>query len=270
MALSCREASAFRTTLGAPPPSATRLMKGCEAAPKRIECWLPQEPDGKSTRASQRVIGGPPDESIFLSFPSEKNAMKRLSGDQKGAAAPSVPGSVTADGSASDRTHRKSRPSALRATKARRRPSGETANRLCCGIHANRVPTGARTANRMGAAGGLDGRRSANSAVNAAAARMPAAARPNSHRGAEESLLAGAGGWSVPPLAIHASWRPTSAALCQRWSGSLAKQVPMTRSSAGGDIGRICETGFGSSRRITEMRDARVDPENAFLPVAIS
>ena len=44
----------------------------------------------------------------------------------------------------------------------------------------------------------------------------------------------------------------------------------MIRSSAGGDIGRICETGFGSSRRIAEMSAARVDPENALFPVAIS
>ena len=44
----------------------------------------------------------------------------------------------------------------------------------------------------------------------------------------------------------------------------------MTLSRDRGDIGSICDTGFGSSRRIDEMSEARLEPENAFRPVAIS
>jgi hypothetical protein len=44
----------------------------------------------------------------------------------------------------------------------------------------------------------------------------------------------------------------------------------MTRSSDRGDIGATCEIGAGSSRRIEEMSDARLAPENAFFPAAIS
>ena len=55
----------------------------------------------------------------------------------------------------------------------------------------------------------------------------------------------------------------TSPADCQHSSGSLATQVLTTRSSAGGDIGCTCEIGCGSSRKIAEMRDACVAPENA-------
>jgi hypothetical protein len=42
--------------------------------------------------ASEIVSGGPPETSTFFSFPSAKNARERLSGDQKGKVASSVPG----------------------------------------------------------------------------------------------------------------------------------------------------------------------------------
>src|SRR5580704_6231353 len=76
---------------------------------------------------SHNVMGGPPDTSIFLSFPPAKNPRKRLSGDQNGRAAPSVPGSACAASVSSERTQRRDLPSALVAMKAIRRPSGETA-----------------------------------------------------------------------------------------------------------------------------------------------
>src|ERR1700735_5611165 len=47
------------------------------------------------------------------------------------------------------------------------------------------------------------------------------------------------------PSASHCNWRPTSAALCQRSSGSFAKQVRIAKSRAGGVIGRNEEIGFG-------------------------
>src|SRR4029077_10609526 len=79
--------------------------------------------------ASHKVMGGPPETSIFLSFPPAKKPRKRLSGDQKGDEAPSVPAIACAVSASSERTHRRFLPSALLATKAIRRPSGETARR---------------------------------------------------------------------------------------------------------------------------------------------
>src|SRR6266508_4495413 len=105
-------------------------------------CRLPQEPLGKPGGASQSVTGGPPAMSIFFSFVSAKNATERLSGDQKGAAAPSVPASGTALESASGRTQRNGRPSAPRAANAIERPSGDTAKRFWLRIHANCVESG--------------------------------------------------------------------------------------------------------------------------------
>src|SRR5580700_3204888 len=75
--------------------------------------------------ASHNVIGGPPDTSIFLSFPPAKNPSVWLSGDQKGAEAASVPASGSATSVSSERTQRRVLPSALTATKAICWPSGE-------------------------------------------------------------------------------------------------------------------------------------------------
>ena len=64
------------------------------------------------------VVAGPPDGSIRWSEPAAKNATDRLSGDQKGAAAPSVPGSSAAVSESSGRTHRLLRPCSFPATNA--------------------------------------------------------------------------------------------------------------------------------------------------------
>src|SRR6516165_3905769 len=77
--------------------------------------------------ASHRVRGGPPEISIFLSFPPAKNPRKRLSGDQNGDDAPSVAASASGANVSRERTHKTNLPSLFAATKAIRRPSGETA-----------------------------------------------------------------------------------------------------------------------------------------------
>ena len=66
------------------------------------------------------------------------------------------------------------------------------------------------------------------------------------------------------------SCSPTSRAVCHRSSGSLARQVRTTRSSAGGLIGESDEIGAGSSFMIDEISEACDAPVNAFRPVAIS
>src|SRR5207245_1989764 len=90
-----------------------------------VPSWFQLPP--RAMEVSQMVSGGPPCASIFLSLESAKNPMERLSGDQKGKEAPSVPSRGRADRESSGRTHRSSLPSGVRATKASRRPSGDTA-----------------------------------------------------------------------------------------------------------------------------------------------
>src|SRR5437870_10097843 len=74
-----------------------------------------------------KVCAGPPVTSIFFSLPPAKNPMKRLSGDQKGRVASSVPESGCALIESSGRIHKRVFPEASVATKARRSPSGEIA-----------------------------------------------------------------------------------------------------------------------------------------------
>src|SRR5215467_326886 len=72
---------------------------------------------------------GPPELSVFFSFPPAKNAMKRPSGDQNGWRAPSVPGRGRAASESRLRTHIWVLSSTV-ATKASVRPSDDSAGRL--------------------------------------------------------------------------------------------------------------------------------------------
>src|SRR5437870_7898061 len=74
-----------------------------------------------------KVCAGPPVTSIFFTLPAAKNPMKRLSGDQKGRVASSVPESGCALIESSGRIHKRVFPEASVAAKARRSPSGEIA-----------------------------------------------------------------------------------------------------------------------------------------------
>ena len=69
----------------------------------------------------------PPSTSSRLSLSSAKKPTDRLSGDQKGNPAPSVPASARADPDSRERSHKREWPSAV-ATKAIVRPSGEMAS----------------------------------------------------------------------------------------------------------------------------------------------
>src|SRR5258706_7499141 len=71
-----------------------------------------------------------------------------------------------------------------------------------------------------------------------------------------------------PP--IHFNSRHRSLAVCQRLSGSFAKQVFTTRSSAGGVMDRSVDMGRGSEDIIAEITLAWLLPSNALFPVAIS
>src|SRR6516225_5129065 len=69
---------------------------------------------------------------------------------------------------------------------------------------------------------------------------------------------------------IHLSWRPTSATLCHRSSGSFAKQVRIVKSRVGGVVGWTEHTGLGWAARMAAIVDAAVFPSNALVPVTIS
>src|SRR6187455_2167759 len=91
------------------PKSGTKMM-----APSGLQ--LPPVLRG----ASQTVWGAPPDRSIVFSFPAAKNPRARLSGDQNGARAFSVPGTGFANGALNERTQMSSGPSGGPATNAMR------------------------------------------------------------------------------------------------------------------------------------------------------
>ena len=73
-----------------------------------------------------------------------------------------------------------------------------------------------------------------------------------------------------PPSAIQRSCSFTSCAVCQRSSGSFARHVRTTRSSAGGDMGCTAEMGCGSDARMAATMLAWLLPVKAHLPDAIS
>ncbi len=81
--------------------------------------WLPG--------ADANATGGPPATSIRFSCPLEKNPIDRLSGDQKGRAAPSVPASGRALSTLRGRSQICGVPSGA-ATNRKVRPSGESVN----------------------------------------------------------------------------------------------------------------------------------------------
>ena len=114
--------------------------------------------------------------------------------------------------------------------------------RNCEGEEAGRAPRERPHAARTTAAAATAHGRSLEARGPGAATAAP---------GAERS-------WRIP-----SSCRPTSFAVCHRSSGSLARQIATTRSSARGAREALRETGSGSSRRIDPMSEARVAPEKA-------
>src|ERR1043165_6085137 len=83
-------ASSFVTGAAAPPEALILKIGLCHVGEKMIVPSLLHDP-GRPPAASQSDTGTPPVRSTFFSLSSAKNAMKRLSGDQNGNVAVSVP-----------------------------------------------------------------------------------------------------------------------------------------------------------------------------------
>src|SRR5262249_24822233 len=102
--------------------------------------------------------------------------------------------------------------------------------------------------------GGVAAGRLERTATTAAARKPSAATAHGNHTRRREGASATTP--AVDPSPSHCSSRLTSAALCQRSSGSLARQVLTTRSSTGGDMGCTVEIDGGSVVMIEEINDA--------------
>src|SRR4030095_9614058 len=99
------------------------FLPGASEIAKRSAPSRPQDPLAATPGTSQRDRGAPPSARIVFSFPSAKKLIERLSGDQKGAIASSVPASGWEE-SASRRWIQSWRLPSDTAGKARRRPLG--------------------------------------------------------------------------------------------------------------------------------------------------
>src|SRR5262249_10178648 len=133
------------------PPDAATFMSGPPAV-ERLKTITPvghHAADPLAPAVSHTVAGGPPVTSIFLSFPSAKNPTKRLSGDQNGRWAPSVPASGCAATASSERTTSSDLPSRARASNTSRRPSGDTANGAKVVLDWSIHPSGGEMTNRI-------------------------------------------------------------------------------------------------------------------------
>src|SRR5262249_53085284 len=147
----------------------------------------------------------------------------RLSGDQKGYVAPSVPLSGWADIPFKGRTHNRFLPSGVGATKARRAPSGERAI----------GPPSKRKADFSGGRivvwiirGGSRRWVRTKAARPRAATEATAASTQAIRSRLLRRVATGTGSPAAePPSAIHWSWSLTSCAVWNRSSGSLARHV---------------------------------------------
>src|ERR1700674_5008700 len=154
------------------------------------------------------------------------------------------------------------------ATYARCVPSGERATAGPLSNPANCWPGGSAITERLTGRGGVGFRfqvailptpRSTKPAkLNTAAFRQPLAAGFVS---AAADLAA-----SELPSAIHFNSRQRSLVVCQRSSGSFARQTFTTRSSAGGVMGWSEEMGGGLSFKIAPITLAELFPSKAFFP----
>ncbi len=232
------------------PPSARR---GCRRPATRCRRARPRRRRGtRSTRSRRRCAGACPGRrSRATASPATRRRTRPIR----------LPGSARTSDDASSRMRNRDFP-ADDAGERERAPSGETAKKSFWMVRSGRtIDRSIRAPRPVAAAAGRRRRATAPASSSAAAITHGSQARrvrPRPRRRAPPVC---------EPLARStSSSRLTSAALCQRSSGSLARQVRTTRSSAAGTPAATREIGAGSSFMIDEISDAWLAPENAFLP----
>src|SRR5262245_59926627 len=119
-------AVSFVTGAGTPPLAGIRMSGVVTLGANKMTPSAFQDPP-LPANAGARTWGAPPPISTLFSTPAAKNAIERLSGDQKGQVAPSVPESGCGDVAARERSQRRD-PRLSDATNTILFPSGERAN----------------------------------------------------------------------------------------------------------------------------------------------
>jgi hypothetical protein len=132
-------ASSVDTGTASPPADETRCSGPLMFGPNTMLPSGPHVPP-RPSGASHRVTGGPPASATSFSLPSAKNASDAPSGDQNGNAALSVPGSETLMVASRRRSQSWNLPSAVPATNAMCRLSGDTASWVACPVPAPHRP----------------------------------------------------------------------------------------------------------------------------------
>src|SRR5271169_5018677 len=251
-----------------PPPEETRKIELASFAKMMLSSAPHEPPNGSATSAS--TCTGPAVIGTFFSFPSAKKPTQRLSGDQNGSCARSVPGSGRAATCSMERSQSIGSAPGELATNTMALPSGGEAN---CGTPTVKLGAPEKTV----FSGGLIENRTGPPVCGAW--RWLTARNDDAHRNASASIQATRSRHglcltterTVPsPSEIHFRFVLRSRADCQRSSGSFSRQVLTTLSSARGNIGRTAEIGAGFRSRIAAITLVVLFPSNARLPVAIS
>lgn len=211
--------------------------------------------------------------SIFFSLPGTKKPTDRLSGDQNGNVAPSVPSSGWAVSAESGRTHSSLLPESSPALKTSRVPSGERTAPPVAPLKTNCVFSGGRMKERT-VRGRTDAARS-QATANPTASTRPSAA-PTHGTKVRRGVGAGTAGAGAGSAAWTAEGRIPSS------SSNLAS--PMSRNRRFGSFSRqrwsawrvrgVTEDGSAaqSGSRVTTaaMTSVTVSPPNVLSPVSIS
>src|SRR5579859_6098368 len=254
-----------------PPAALTRKSGEFAAGRNRI---VPSGAHAASSahELSASVCRFPPFNSTVFNLPPAKNPSERPSADQNGFAAPSVPGTAVASFAFSDRVHSLIEPFLSIAVNASFVSSGETT----AGPDPNpkarkRVSRGGGTNASTGPAADTCGCANVQTARANARIANPATSDHASFSRFLPRAATGAGTPACdPPSAIHFNCSLTSCTFWKRSSGSLARHVCTTRSSAGGEAGCTVEIAGGFLSSTAAITLAVFLPSNARLPVAIS
>src|ERR1700674_3745394 len=186
--------------------------------------WFHDPPRGLAVSA--RTVTGPPAAGTFFKWPSAKKATNFPSADQKGKEAPSVPSSFLAARSLRNCTQIESRSFWLRAQNATAVPSGVIAGGPeKSPVKSKPTSAGGGKYDRTVRAGACS-RRFDQTFVQTTAASSTTATAAHSRRSRKRRRRLTGGAWLMPEplLAIQRNSRATSAAFCQRDSGSFARQ----------------------------------------------